>query len=239
MRRGILLFGICLAAAQAHDIITTPITFDREVSRILYSRCNSCHREGGSAFSLMTYNEARPWAEAIKEEVLARRMPPWGAVKGFGDFRNDQALTPEQIELIESWADGGVPEGEPKDLPPAPKFADASKPEPAHGEIVVGSDFKLEHTFTLGGLRAQMLPEKAEAQIIAELPDGSVEPLVWLEDYKPQFAHPFLLRMPLELPAGTLIRGVPAGGAIVFMPPEPVSASEQPDSKSASVAEKR
>ncbi len=111
----------CSAAARAawgHDIITTPITFDREILRIVDSRCASCHHPGGPAFSLLTYKDARPWAEAIKEEVLARRMPPWGAVKGFGDFRNDQALTPEQLELIVSWADGGVPEGEEKDLPP-------------------------------------------------------------------------------------------------------------------------
>ena len=64
----------------------------------------------------MTYAVARPWAVAIKEEVLERRMPPWGAVKGFGDFRNDKALTPEQMELIISWVGGGVPEGEAKDL---------------------------------------------------------------------------------------------------------------------------
>ena len=65
----------------------------------------------------MTYSEARPWAKAMQEEVLERRMPPWGAVKGFGDFRNDQALTPEQIELVADWVEGGAPEGEPKDLP--------------------------------------------------------------------------------------------------------------------------
>src|SRR5437773_2744512 len=84
----------------AHDVITTPITFSREISRLVYSRCGSCHHEGGSAFSLMTYAEARPWAKAIKEEVLERRMPPWGAVKGFGEFRDDQGLTQEQIELL-------------------------------------------------------------------------------------------------------------------------------------------
>jgi hypothetical protein len=234
MKRGILLFGMWLAAAHAHDIITTPITFGREISRILYARCNSCHHEGGAAFSLMTYNEARPWAEAIKEEVLARRMPPWGAIKGFGDFRNDQALTPEQVELVESWADGGVPEGEPKDLPPAPKFSEPTAAAREHGEIVVGSDFKLASAFTLGGLRPEKLPEKADAQITAELPDGSVEPLVWLQDYKPQFAHAFLLRTPLELPAGTTIRGVPPDGTIVFMPPEP-----PPPAEPASLAEKR
>ena len=86
-------------------MITTKITFNREISRIFYERCVSCHRDGGSAFSLMTYPEVRPWAVAIKEEVLSRRMPPWGAIKGFGEFRNDQALTPEQLELITQWVE--------------------------------------------------------------------------------------------------------------------------------------
>ena len=117
-----LLFFVPLVTASAHDIITTPITWDREISRIVYDRCASCHHDGGRAFSLMTYAAARPWAVAIKEEVLERRMPPWGAVKGFGDFRNDKALTPEQLELIISWVGGGVPEGEAKDLAPDPKF---------------------------------------------------------------------------------------------------------------------
>ena len=118
-----LIFAFSLgigSIVSAHDIITTPITWDREISRIVYERCASCHHDGGQAFSLMNYAAARPWAVAIKEEVLERRMPPWGAVKGFGDFRNDKALTPEQLELIVSWVEGGVPEGEAKDLPPIP-----------------------------------------------------------------------------------------------------------------------
>ncbi len=53
-----------------HDLITTPITFDREIVRIIYTRCASCHHDGGSAFPLMTYEQARPWAVAIKDEVL-------------------------------------------------------------------------------------------------------------------------------------------------------------------------
>ena len=121
-------------AAWGHDVITTKITFDREIVRIVQARCASCHREGGSAFSLTTYSEARPWAKAMQEEVLERRMPPWGAVKGFGDFRNDQALTPEQIELMADWVEGGAPEGEPKDLPEPPKWKaeEAAAKAPAH-----------------------------------------------------------------------------------------------------------
>src|SRR5213079_1453424 len=97
--------------ASGHDVITTPITFSREISRVFYRHCVTCHRQGGSAFSLATYEEARPWAKAIEEEVLERRMPPWGAVKGFGDFQDDQALTQEDISVFADWVEGGAPEG--------------------------------------------------------------------------------------------------------------------------------
>ena len=221
MKRLLVTIGIFLAVAQAHDIITTPITFDREIVRIFQARCFSCHHTGGAAFSLMTYADARPWAVAIKEEVLTRRMPPWGAVKGFGDFRNDQALTPEQLEVITSWADGGVPEGEPKDIPADAKLSPASPIEHRHGEIEIHGDFQLTKPFTLDGLVLRKVPANASAQITAEFPDGAVEPLLWLQDYKPAYAHPFLLRIPLELPVGAVIRGVPEGSSLVLQPPAP------------------
>jgi hypothetical protein len=216
----VLILGAC-AAVHAHDIITTPITWDREISRIIYDRCASCHHNGGSAFSLMTYEEARPWAVAIKEEVLERRMPPWGAVKGFGDFRNDKALTPEQLELIVSWADGGVPEGEAKDLAPDPKFGDASATLPTAGRVAVSGEFTLRKSLLLDGLLPKSVPDETPFQITAELPDGSVEPLLWLEHYKAKFGHPFLLRTPLELPPGAKIHGIPPDSTVLLLPAAP------------------
>src|SRR5215831_16635136 len=96
------LCGFLLAdSLLAHDPITTKLTWSREISRIIYNRCVGCHREGGSApMPLVTYQQARPWAKGIKEQVLSRRMPPWGAVKGFGDFSNDRALSQEEMNLI-------------------------------------------------------------------------------------------------------------------------------------------
>src|SRR5258706_12780966 len=88
-----------LAELGAHDFFTNPPTWNREVCRLVYDRCAQCHRPDGSAFSLLTYQDAQPRATAIKDAVLSRRMPPWGAVKGFGDFRNDTGLTQEQVEL--------------------------------------------------------------------------------------------------------------------------------------------
>ncbi|MBV9505740.1 MAG: cytochrome c [Acidobacteriia bacterium] len=214
MYRILAIIGLCVAGAAAHDIITTPITYSREIFRIFQARCLTCHRPGGAAFSLATYSEARPWAEAIKEEVLARTMPPWGAVKGFGEFRNDRALTPEQIELIESWADGGVPEGEPAELPAKLEPTEDWPTEHGHSAITVSGERKLDHALVLDGLIPVAVPDKASFQVIAELPDGSVEPLVWIQNYKTKFAHPFLCRTPLELPVGTVIRGVPADAQI-------------------------
>jgi hypothetical protein len=217
----IAMAGACLA--YGHDVITTKVTFDREIIRLFNAHCISCHRAGGTAFSLATYKEARPWAKAIGEEVLQRRMPPWGAVKGFGDFRNDVGLTAEQLELIVDWEEGGAPEGEEKDLPPTPPKFPPAGAGASHSprEIAVSGDFKLVRAFKLGGLWPKKVTDGESFQITAELPDGSVEPLLWLQNYKNAYQHAFLLRRPLELPAGTMIRGVPEESSIALLPWKP------------------
>lgn len=215
-----LSFCACLAAL-GHDVITTKLTWDGEISRIVYARCVSCHRQGGAAFSLTTYQEALPWAKAIETEVLERRMPPWGAVKGFGEFRNDQALTQEQLELIANWVEGGAPEGNPNNLPSLPKFFSDSITAERAGEIVVSGDHKIERAFRLDGLWPKTMPDRASLPITAELPNGAVKPLVWLHNYKAEFGHPFYLRTPLFLPAGSVIHGVPPGSSLVLLPVAP------------------
>src|SRR3954454_388330 len=83
-----------------HDPITTKLTWTQEISRLVYKHCASCHREGGAAMNLTTYAEARPWAKAIRDEVLTRRMPPWGPVKGVGHFAEDPSLSLPEIEMF-------------------------------------------------------------------------------------------------------------------------------------------
>jgi hypothetical protein len=212
-----LVYGLA-PAAFGHDVITTKITFSREILRIIYPRCASCHRPGGSAFSLMTYSEARPWAKAIQEEVLERRMPPWGAVKGFGDFRDEQALTPEQIEVIADWVEGGAPEGEDKDMPPVPKFGPAPKAVLNGSVATVSGNFRLSMPLTIGGLVPRKVQDGLSFQMTAELPDGSVVPLLWLQPFKSAFGHAFYFRKPLDLPKGTLIHGVPEAASVVLLP---------------------
>ena len=100
------------ASTAAHDPITTRVTFSREIRAILGTRCVICHSAGGAApMPLTTYDETRPWARAIKEQVLTRRMPKWHAARGFGSFTNDPTLTPFEIALLVSWIDGGLPRG--------------------------------------------------------------------------------------------------------------------------------
>ena len=119
----------------------------------------------------MTYQDAQPHASAIKDAVLSRRMPPWGAVKGFGNFRNDQGLTQEQIALVTDWVEGGIIKGNnPKALPPVPKFeppAPFTIPEDA---IAVAGGLTLDHPVTVDGLYPEHVPNAASMQIVAALP---------------------------------------------------------------------
>jgi hypothetical protein len=105
-----------------------PITFSKDVAPILQAKCQECHQPDSIApMSLITYQDARPYARSIKERVAARQMPPWHIDKtvGIQKFKNDMSLTDEQIDTIVRWVDGGALQGDPKDLPaPKPITAD-------------------------------------------------------------------------------------------------------------------
>jgi hypothetical protein len=216
----LLLVGAGLALS-AHDVISTKITWSREISRIVYKRCASCHHDGGAAFSLMTYQEARPWAKAIKEEVLERRMPPFSAVKGFGELRNDHALTQEELHLIADWVEGGSPEGEPALMPKQPDLnapAEPSDRPPKTGaEVIVDGSLALTHPATFVGARAKALTEGGSLKAIAQLPDGMIEQVIWIYNFKPKFDQTYYFRKPLNFPAGTKIETYPAGGSLALL----------------------
>src|SRR6266404_3147441 len=111
----------CAVAAQAGE---TKITFHEQVEPILQARCQACHRPGEAApMSLLTYNDARPWAKAIKQAVLTKKMPPWSADGSVGHFRNDRRLSQDEIDTLTKWVDTGAPEGSPKDAPKPLEFA--------------------------------------------------------------------------------------------------------------------
>jgi hypothetical protein len=121
---GVILAFPGLAAAQSAKPVPT---FTKDVARVFQEKCESCHRpESIAPMSLVTYEETRPWARSIKNRVAARQMPPWHVDKNIGiqQFQNDRSLTDEQIDTIVRWVDGGAPKGDPKDMPPAVKWAD-------------------------------------------------------------------------------------------------------------------
>jgi hypothetical protein len=98
-------------------------TFSKDVAPILHRHCAGCHRQGEMApMPLLTYAEARPYARAIRERVELGAMPPWHAEAPQGTFRNERALPPGEKETLIRWVNGGAPEGDPRDLPPAPVF---------------------------------------------------------------------------------------------------------------------
>jgi hypothetical protein len=126
--RVVLVFAAAaaLVGSSALSAQSTPTpTFSKDVAPILNKNCVSCHREGEIApMSLLTYEQARPWAKSIREKVSRGLMPPWHADAPRGVFSNDRRLSEADKETLIAWADAGAPAGNPKDLPPAPKFAE-------------------------------------------------------------------------------------------------------------------
>jgi mono/diheme cytochrome c family protein len=220
--RALLIAGLGCGlgvVVAAHNIGSTPVTWNREISRLVYDKCASCHRPGGGAFSMMTYADVQPRVVEIKTAVLSRTMPPWGAIKGFGQFRNDQALTQEQIELIVDWIQNDAPRGNNRRaLPREPKFS-ATPPYqlPPRTTGVTGTT-TLSQPVILDGLMPDRVPSGRSMRITASLPNGSVEPLVWLHQYDNRYRHPFLFRKSIRLPAGTVIRGVPDDAVVNLIP---------------------
>jgi hypothetical protein len=109
----------------AANLPAKPATFAKDVAPIFQAKCEECHRNGTAApMSLVTYQEVRPWAKAIKERVVTHQMPPWHLDKtvGIQQFANDRSLTDAQIDTIVRWVDAGAPLGDPKDLPAAKQW---------------------------------------------------------------------------------------------------------------------
>ncbi|MCG3159121.1 MAG: hypothetical protein JMDDDDMK_00097 [Acidobacteria bacterium] len=119
------VFFLSQQVSNANGTSSKAITFSKDVAPIFNKNCAECHRPGESApFSTLSYKDVRPWAKSIREKVARKTMPPWHADPHYGVWANDRRLTKEEIDTIVAWVDGGAKEGDPKDLPPAPKFPD-------------------------------------------------------------------------------------------------------------------
>jgi hypothetical protein len=153
--------AVTLAFAAGEARAQTP-TFSKDVAPILYKHCTTCHRPGEIApMSLLTYEQSRPWARAIRDNVRNDVMPPWHADPAHGKWANDRSMTAAEKDTIVKWVDGGAPEGNKRDLPKAPEYTEGwtiGKPDavvtmkerysvPATGEIPY-QYFELETNFT-------------------------------------------------------------------------------------------
>ena len=129
-RFGALALAIARLATPALAADAKPaVTFAKDVAPIFQEKCQNCHRPGQVApMSLLTYEDARPWARSIKAKVQARMMPPWHIDKtvGIQKFKNDISLSDDQIDTIVRWVDTGALLGDPKDLPAPKKFNDSN-----------------------------------------------------------------------------------------------------------------
>jgi mono/diheme cytochrome c family protein len=108
------------------------VTFSKDVARILQQHCQTCHRPGeGAPFSMLTYEDTRPWARAMKKMVQQREMPPWFEDGHTEKFANNRSLTQAEIDTIVAWANAGAPKGNPEDLPPPKQWVEGwSIPKP-------------------------------------------------------------------------------------------------------------
>ena len=123
MRSPLITLALTITASSALAAGTP--TFSKDVAPILFRNCVECHRPTAMApMSLMTYEDARPWARAIKQKVVTRQMPPWGADPTVAKYSNDVSLKQSDIDTIAAWADAGAPEGKRAELPAAPTFAE-------------------------------------------------------------------------------------------------------------------
>ena len=121
------LMSVSAVLVMSTTAVAQEVTFTKDIAPILQERCQICHRAGTFApMSLVTYEQARPWARSIKQKVLAREMPPWFIDKNVGvqHFSNDVSLTDQEIATLVKWVDSGAPQGNPADMPPPRSFPD-------------------------------------------------------------------------------------------------------------------
>ena len=117
-----------------------PVTFTKDVAPIFQQNCQACHRPGSIApMSLLTYEDARPWARSIKNQVILRQMPPWFIDKSVGvqHFSNDRSLADRDIATIVAWVDAGAPQGNPADMPSPRQFANSETWQIGQPDVIV------------------------------------------------------------------------------------------------------
>jgi peroxiredoxin len=223
----------CLIGRREPSQADGEVNYSKHIAPILQSRCVSCHREGQIApFALTEYADAAAWSDMCLEVIDAGRMPPWSANPAHGEFANDARMAEEEKELFRKWVAAGVPEGNPDDLPPPPKFADGwriEKPSvvyqmpvefavPATGTVdyqtfIFDPGFK-EDKWVRGAEARPGNPEVVHHLILFYLPPGQDEPRP--EDPLFNAVAAFAPGMPAVVGPDDFAVRIPAGSKLGF-----------------------
>jgi hypothetical protein len=118
------VLAVAWAPLAADDPVSTNVTFNREIIRIVQRKCEPCHAAGGLAMSLSDYRDARAWGRAIREELVEHRMPPAILARGYGQYETDPTLNAREMATFLTWLDGGMPRGDESDRPATRVTAD-------------------------------------------------------------------------------------------------------------------
>ena len=163
--------GFAMAAMAANS--PSAATFNKDVLPIMQKRCQACHRPGEAApMSFLSYRETRPWAKAIREAVLTKKMPPWFADPHYGKFLNDRSLTQREIDTLVAWTSTGALEGDPKDAPAPIEFAEGwqiGKPDrviemPVDFAVPASGTIEYQYIVTPTGFTEDKWVQSAEAR---------------------------------------------------------------------------
>ena len=172
----VLVCAVAFLLQGSSSANNTPVknaTYSKDIAPIFFKNCAECHRPGeGAPFSVLSYKDVRPWAKSIKEKIALKTMPPWHADPHFGQWANDRRLSQTELDTVVAWVANGAPEGNPKDMPPVPKFVDGwtvGKPDIV---IPMPETFTLEATgpdeyqyFTVDpGFKEDVYVQSAEAR---------------------------------------------------------------------------
>ena len=139
----IVVISMALSVSVANAAENSP-TYNEDIGQILLTNCASCHRPNQIApMSLLSYEDARPWARAIKAKVMSREMPPWFADPQYGKFSNDTSLSDSEIDMVIAWADNGAPEGDGR-APTPPLFSETDWSHPSGTDPDYVYEFPIE-----------------------------------------------------------------------------------------------
>jgi len=177
------------------------VNFNKDVFPILQRNCQTCHRPGEAApMSFLTYDSARPWAKAIKQAVVTKNMPPWFADSGYGSFRNDPSLTPNEIAILAAWSDNGAPEGDAQLKPKPVQWPTGWRTNP---DVIISIP------------EAYNVPAKGNGEIKAFLVPNPFKEDTWVRSIEvrpgnPSVVHHVMLQVPEDTPTPPFSWGAPA-----------------------------